>query len=292
MMSQFLLNGLIAGFIYALIALSFCLIYNPTKFFHFTHGAVFAWGAYFGFIGHVVLKWPIWAVISLSSGMCALLGMILEVLIYGPMRRHGATGLVLLLTSLGLYVVLQNSISLAFGDETKSLRGADILEGIAVLGARITPIQMWTMLASTTCFLGVIVLLKFTKFGRALRAVTSDPELAQVDGIDADRIIMGAFALGSALAGLAALLIALDTDMTPTMGLNALMMGMVAMIVGGLRSLQGTLLGGLLLGLVQHLSVWKIGSEWQDAIAFTILMIFLLVRPHGILGKPLQRAHV
>lgn len=289
---QFLLNGLIAGSAYALIALSFALIYLPTRFFHFAHGAVFAWGAYFGYICFVLLKLPPWMALPLAVGMTAVLGMVLEVAIYRPLQRRGATGLVLLLASLGLYVVLQNLISLLFGDEVKSLRGGQVVEGYPVFGARITPIQIWMIFASLASFALIWAVLKFTKFGKALRAVASDPELALVHGVDSERIILGAFAFGSGLAGLAAILVALDVDMTPTMGLNALMMGIVAMIVGGVGSVPGTLLGGLLLGLAQHLGVWKVGSEWQDAIAFTILLAFVLFRPYGVMGRPMKKTTV
>ena len=289
---QFLVNGLIAGSTYALIAISFALIYFPTRFFHFAHGAVFAWGAYFGYISVVMLKMPLWVALPLAVGMTAMLGAGLEVGIYRPLRRRRATGLVLLLASLGLYVVLQNLISLLFGDETKSLRAGEIVEGIALFGARITPIQLWIIFASFASFASVWAILKFTKFGKSLRAVASDPELALVHGVDSDRVILGAFTLGSGLAGLAAILVALDVDMTPTMGLNALMMGVVAMIVGGVGSVHGILIGGLLLGLAQHLGVWKIGSEWQDAIAFAILLMFVLFRPHGIMGRPTRKTVV
>jgi branched-chain amino acid transport system permease protein len=179
-----------------------------------------------------------------------------------------------------------------FGDETKSLRTGEVAEGIALFGARITPIQLWTIFAFIASFAFVWAILKFTKFGKSLRAVASDPELALVHGVDSDRVVLGAFALGSGLAGLAAILVALDVDMTPTMGLNALMMGIVAMIVGGIGSVPGTMLGGLLLGLAQHLGVWKIGSEWQDAIAFAILLLFLLLRPQGFFGRRVRKVEV
>lgn len=292
MLNQLIFNGLIAGSTYALAALSFLIIYLPTRFFHFAHGAVFAWGAYFCYIFSVLLQLPLWVAMPLGVLMAAGLGMGLEVGIYRPLRRRGATGLVLLLASLGLYVVFQNLISMFFGDETKSLRGDEVAEGIPIFGARITPIQLWIMLAPIVSFGIILSILKFTRFGKAFRAASSDPELALVRGIDVDRITLGAFALGSGLAGLAAILVTLDVDMTPTMGLGALMSGIVAMIIGGSRSVAGTALGGLMLGLAQHLGVWKIGSQWQDAIAFGILLVFLFFRPYGILGKPMRKVEV
>ena len=125
-----------------------------------------------------------------------------------------------------------------------------------------------------------------------MRAVADDLELARVSGIDSDRIILWTFAISSALAGIAGILVAFDTDMTPTMGLNVLLMGVVAVIIGGSGSIPGVALGALFLGLAQHLGVWGISSQWQDAIAFIILLAFLLVRPEGVLGKRVTKATV
>jgi branched-chain amino acid transport system permease protein len=122
--------------------------------------------------------------------------------------------------------------------------------------------------------------------------VASDPNLALVSGIDTDKVILFSFALGSALAGAAAILISFDTDMTPTMGMNALMMGVVAVIIGGVGSIPGATLGGFLIAFAQNFGVWKISSQWQDAIAFIILLLFLLYRPNGFFGKKIPKVEV
>ena len=211
---------------------------------------------------------------------------------YLPLRRKGASPLVLLLASLGIYVVLQNIISMTFGDDIKSIRSGPVKEGLNVFGARITPIQVFTIVVSVVLVIAVAVLLKKMKMGKAMRAVASDPKLANVCGLDSDRVILLAFAIGSVLAGVAGILVALDVDMTPTMGMNALMMGIVAVIIGGVDSIIGIILGALLLGLAQNLGVWYISSQWQDAIAFAILLIFLLFRPQGFMGKRVVKATV
>lgn len=285
---QFVVNGIIAGSIYALVGVSFALIYVPTKFFHFSHGAIFAFGAYIGYACHVLLKLPLGFAILLALGASALGGFGLELCIFRPLRRRGATHLVLLLASLGLYIALQNVISMIFGDETKSFRGLEAAQSIVLLGTHITQIQLCIIISAVALSFLIWVTMTFTKFGKALRAVAGDPELAEICGINVDRMILLAFAIGSAVAGVSAILIALETGVTPTMGLSALMGGIIAMIIGGITSIPATLLGGLLLGLAQHLGVWKIGSQWQDAIAFVILAVFLLVRPQGFFGKPLK----
>jgi branched-chain amino acid transport system permease protein len=218
--------------------------------------------------------------------------MLIELLIYKPLRRKGTTPLILLLASLGIYIVLQNIISMTFGDDTKTLRSGIVREGLEFLGGRITPIQITIILVSILLLIACSALMKYTKIGTAMRAVASDPDLAVISGIDSDRVILFTFALGSALAGVAAILVSFDIDMTPTMGMNALMMGVVAVIIGGVGSIPGAALGGYLLAFAQNFGVWKISSQWQDAIAFIILLIFLLFRPYGFFGKKIRKVEV
>lgn len=213
----------------------------------------------------------------------------MELSVYRPLRHKGASALILLLASLGIFIVLQNVISMVFGDDIKSIRSAVVEEGINILGARITPIQIIIISISLLLLAFCFFFLKYTKIGQAMRAVANDPELANSSGIESDRVILFTFALGSALAGTAGILVALDVDMTPTMGMSALMMGVVVVIIGGVGSIPGIAMGALLLGMAQHLGVWKIGSQWQDAIAFAILLIFLLFRPQGFLGKKVKK---
>ncbi|MGH7799560.1 MAG: branched-chain amino acid ABC transporter permease [Thermodesulfobacteriota bacterium] len=292
MLQQLLINGIIAGSIYALIAIGFGLIYGTTRFFHFAHGAVFTAGAYFAYTFKVLWGLPFYPSLVLAVFLASLLGVLIEVVVYRPLRHREATSLILLLASLGVFIVIQNIISLIFGDDTKTIRSGIVQEGINIFGARITPIQITIMAVSVLLFVVSGLIIKYTKIGKAIRAVANDPELAKISGIDSERIILLTFLFGSALAGVAAILISLDTDMTPMMGFYALIMGVIAVIVGGVGSIPGAAFGGLLLGLAQHLGVWKISSEWQDAIAFVILLIFLLFRPYGFFGKTLKKVEV
>jgi branched-subunit amino acid ABC-type transport system permease component len=198
----------------------------------------------------------------------------------------------MLLASLGMYVVLQNTIAMVFGSDTKTIRQGDIQEGLNVLGAKITQLQVLTICISMTLLMVLAIALKRTKVGVAIRTLASDPELARTVGIDPDRVMFWVFFIASSLGGIAGILVALDVDMTPTMGMTAMLMGVVAVIIGGVRSPLGVLLGALLLGMAQHLGVWKVGAQWQDAIAFAILLIFLLIRPRGIFGRKLRRSEV
>lgn len=198
----------------------------------------------------------------------------------------------ILIATIGVYIFLQNTISLIFGDDTKSIRSGVVKEGINVFGARITPIQITIIITAVIVLFSMIAFMKKTRIGKAMQAVASDAKLAEISGINSERVIMWAFAIGSGLAGLAGILYALDVDMTPTMGMPMLMMGIVAMIVGGVGSIPGIALGALLLGFAKNFGAYYIGSQWQDAIAFVILLLFLIFRPQGFAGKKVRSAEV
>ena len=177
------------------------------------------------------------AAIPVSIGLCAVLGVIIETSVYRPLRHKGSSSLILLLASLGIYIVLKNIISMVFGDNTKTIRSGIVKEGLQILGARITPVQITIICVSLLLVLSCFLFLKYTKNGRSMRAVSNNPELALISGINSDGVVFWAFALGSALAGIAGILVALDVNMTPTMGMNALMMGVAAVIIGGVESI-------------------------------------------------------
>lgn len=290
--AQLVANGIMAGAVYALVALSFALIYQVSRFFHFAHGIIFTLGPYFTFLLSARLDLSFWAAIPFATLLCAVLGCLIEILLYRPLRSREGSPLILLLASLGIYIVLQNIISMIFGDDTKAFHIGKVETGIDILGARITATQLSTAVVTVLLFVATLCWLRFTKMGKAMRAVANDKELAIITGIHGPQIILITFALGSALAGIAGILMAFDVDMSPTMGMKALMMGVVAVIIGGVGSISGIAAGALLLGLAQHLGAWKIGSQWQDAIAFAILLIFLLIRPQGFSGKEVKKAVV
>lgn len=292
MTMQLTINISISAAVFCLVGVGFSLVYKTGGFFHFAHGAIFTVGAYVTFLFAVWLKLPIPLSILLAILLSILLGCLLEVSVYRALRRQSASPLILLLASLGMYIILQNTISMIFGDAPKAIRVGIVKEGINLLGAKITPIQVLIICTSVTLVLALAIFLKKSKFGTAMRAVANDPELAKVSGIDSNQVFLWVLAIASGLAGIAGILVALDVDMTPTMGMNALMMGVVAVIIGGIGSIRGVALGALLLGMAQHLGVWKISSQWQDAIAFVILLVFLVVRPEGFMGKKVRKAAV
>jgi branched-chain amino acid transport system permease protein len=185
---------------------------------------------------------------------------------------------------------VQAVVVLVFGSGTQTIRAGNVPEGIPIFGARITVIQIFTILVSSVCCLLVWLLLRQTNIGKKLRAIACDQNLAQICGVNSETVILVAFILGSSLAGSAGILLSLDGDMNPGMGFRLLLMGMLAVIVGGVGSIPGAALGAILLGLIQNFSNWWLSSKWEDMIVFAVLVLFLLLRPQGFLGKPLGKA--
>jgi branched-chain amino acid transport system permease protein len=292
MVSQLLVNSLISGCVYILIAVSFFLVFHEVRFFHFTHAFIFTFGAYNMYFFNEYLNLTLFFSIPISILLATLIGCTSETIIYKKLRNKSASYLILLLSSLGIYIFLQNLISMLFGDDTKSIRSGIVREGIPIFGARITPIQIIIIITSIILVITTAIWMKKSKMGKAMRAVANDSELALVSGVDSNLVILLTFAIGSAMAGLAGILFALDVDMTPTMGMNVLMMGIVAMIIGGINNIYGVAMGALLLGFAQHFVVWEISSQWKDAIAFVILFLFLLFRPQGFLGRKIKKVEI
>lgn len=289
MTTQIIINCFISASIFSLVSLSFTVIYSVNGFFHFAHAIIFTLGAYFSLLFNKVLGLPLGVSIPLAIILSIALGCAMELFVYKPLRNKNAPPMVMLLASLGIYIFLQNLISLLFGDDTKSIRTGVIKEGLNIFGARITPIQIAIIITAIIITILLILFLTKTKTGKSMRAVASDARLSDITGIKSDRIILISYIIGSGMAALAGILVAMDVDMTPTMGMNALMMGVVAMIIGGVNSIPGIICGALLLGIAQNLGAWYIGSQWQEAIAFVVLLIFLIFRPQGFFGKKTKK---
>jgi len=283
---------LISFSLYLLIAFSFTVAYYPTRFFNIAHAATLTFAAYFTFLFSSQLQCPVWLAIPLAILCATAVGMLSEIALYKPLRKRNATPMILLIASLGLYTILQNSISLLWWDATKSVRTGEIKVGHQFFGAYITDIQIITIAVCVTLFTACVLLMKYSRIGRNIRAVASNPELSNVVGIHSDRVILWAFGIGSALVAVAGILIAFDTDMRPTMGFSWLLYGVVAMIIGGVGSHWGLVGGALLLATAQHLAAYYIGSQWMDAVAYIILILFLIARPLGFSGKRLKKIEI
>ncbi len=289
MLPQLILNGIIAGSIYAVIAIGFTVIYRTVKFFHFAHGVVYTIGAYFAYTLIISLHFNLILSFFLSIVLAALLGIAIDRSVYYPLRQQNASNLIFLLASFGVFIFLQNLIQLIYGAQILTIRTGPIKEGHHFYGAVITDIQILILVVSIILMIFLWLFIQKTKLGKAMRAVADDPVAANVVGINPERIIRTSFAIGSALAGAAGILISFETNIEPTMGFSALLKGIIASIIGGIGSIPGAVLGGFFLGLAENLGIWKISAGWKDCIAFLILIIFLLIRPWGFLGTKTEK---
>jgi branched-chain amino acid transport system permease protein len=289
MIQQLVINGIIAGSIYGLIAIGFTVIYRTVKFFHFAHGIVYTAGAYFAYTLIISLHLNFAFSFFLSVILAAILGIAIDRSVYYPLRQQDASNLIFLLASFGVFIFLQNLIQLIYGAQILTIRTGPIKEGHHFLGAVITDIQILILVVSCCLLVVLWLFIQRTRLGKAMRAVSDDPLAANVVGINPERIIRASFAIGSALAGAAGILISLETNIEPTMGFGALLKGIIASIIGGIGSIPGAVLGGFFLGLAENFGIWKISAGWKDCIAFAILIIFLLIRPSGILGAKTEK---
>ena len=291
-MFQLLANILFTASSTFLVAISFSLIFSTTRFFHFAHAAVITVAAYGSYALLVECGIPLPISVTIGVLASAWLGWCLERIVYRPMRNSGTSSLILLLASLGLYIVLQNIVALLFGDDTKMIRGPAVASTVSIFGTRLTDVQVVTIATAIAIFLAKVYLIDKSRLGLSLRAVAADSELAKVSGIEFDRAMGVAFFLGSFLAGVAGVFRALDVGMTPTMGLPMLLLGVVAVVLGGVGKTLGVAMASVLLAFFQQLASWKFGTHWEEAAAFLLLLAFLLWRPQGILGKTLRKATV
>lgn len=277
---------------FLLIGQSFALIYYPAKFFHIAHAGVITAGAYFifFFVNKFSIPFPLSVALALAAAV--VIGVACEALVYRHMRKRNVPAFAYLIASIGLYVVVQNCISLGFGDDTKIINTAEVTVGNQIFGAYITTIQIIIIIVSVALFVAIDLFLRFTSIGKSIRAVASNPELCNIYGINSNKIILIAFGIGSTLAATAGILSAMDTNMTPNFGFNLLLYGVVAMIIGGVGSTRGLVAGALLVATAQHLAAYYIDAKWMDAVTYIILILFLIWKPLGFSGTRLKKVEV
>lgn len=281
---QLLINGIIAGAIYALVASGFSLIYSTNKFANFSHGGVIALSAYFLFWLFSKLGLNFYFSASLTILFSSFLGYIINKIFYRPLRAKKSSSSVLLVASIAVLTLLESLALLFFGADVKIVNFIKDNQGIKFLGAIITPLQITIISVSVILFFALFVFMKKSKIGKAMRAVADNKDVAEIVGISSEKIYSWSFIIGSAIAGCAAILISLEQNITPTMGSILMIKGFTGAIVGGVTSVPGAILGSLLLGIVENFGIWFMPSSYKDAIAFILLFIFLLLRPQGILG--------
>lgn len=291
---QQLVNGIAWGSIYSLIALGYTMVYGILRFINFAHGDIYMVGAYLayymvgmlGFRGQAVGLGGFLLVLGGAMAGAAILGVIIEQFAYKPVR--GQPRLTALITAIGVSLFLENAGILVFGAEPKFF--PQIIPGRSVRlpgGALVTTLQLLVLGGGLVLMVGLNLVVYRTRVGRAMRAVSFSRDHASLMGIPTNRIITFTFALGSALAAAAGVLVAMTTPrIDPLMGLLPGLKAFVAAVLGGIGSIPGAMVGGLVMGVAETMVSGYISSTYRDAIAFAILIVILLVRPWGLMGRP------
>ncbi|MGI6129783.1 MAG: branched-chain amino acid ABC transporter permease [bacterium] len=287
MLLEQLLNGVILGNTYALIALGYTMVYGILELINFAHGEIYMSGAFFGLMLVTVLKVPVWLAFPLAMTGAALLGMIVERLAYRPLRS--SPRLSVLISAIGMSIFLQNLALALAGPATRPFPRPFAVRTFTLPGnVTVSTLQIIIILVSIILMLGLHFLITKTALGRSMRATAQDQEAARLMGISVDRIIAVTFAIGSALGAAAGILIGIYfNSVDPLMGFQPGLKGFVAAVLGGIGNIPGAMLGGLLLGLAEVFGAIYL-STYRDAIAFAILVCILLVKPSGIMGSQVR----
>ena len=284
---QQVINGLNTGSIYALVAIGYTMVYGIIRLINFAHGEIMMFGAYFAFLFAVAIpvQLPFLLIVVISMSMAALMGVLIEKLAYKRLRK--APRISALITAIGMSLFLQNLALLVFGANPKVMPALVSKQPIDFLGFQISQMTLTTISMSIIIMVLLTLFVRFTKPGKAMRAVSQDKEAALLMGINVNRIISLTFAIGSALGALGGLFYSIAfTQIAPTMGVMPGLKAFVAAVFGGIGNIFGAMIGGYVIGFVEIFAKGnQYLNQWADAIVFAILILVLLFKPSGILGK-------
>lgn len=279
-----LLNGLRTGSIYALIALGYTMVYGIAKMINFAHGDIIMVGSYALYIFYGVMGLPIWLSILLTVAVCAVFGVVIERVAYKPLRK--APSLAVLITAIGVSYLLQSIALLIFSATPIPFKSIITLPSLKIGAVTIPGITIVTLAVTSVMMILLTLFINKTKTGNAMRAVSEDKGAAELMGINVNGTISLTFAIGSGLAAVAGVLfICQYQSIMPTLGALPGIKAFVAAVFGGIGSIPGAMLGGILLGIIESLSKAYISTQLADAIVFGVLVVVLLVKPSGLLGK-------
>ena len=285
---QYLINGISIGSVYAIIALGYTMVYGIAKMLNFAHGDIIMVGAYISFCVTNYLGLPVFVSILAAMVVCTLLGVLIEGLAYKPLR--GTPSLAVLITAIGVSYFLQNAAQLIWSSSPKNFTSIVTFAPLRLAGGQlvVTGEVIYTIAASVIIMLGLTWFTTRTRT-KAMRAVSEDRDAAQLMGINVNQTISTTFAIGSALAAIAGVLLCSTVPtLQPTTGSMPGIRAFTAAVFGGIGSIPGAMLGGILLGIIETFSKAYLSPQFSDAIVFGVLIIILLVKPAGLLGKQVQ----
>lgn len=281
---QQLINGLSLGSIYALIALGYTMVYGIIKLINFAHGDIYMLGAYIGFLAITYLHVGFFPAILLAMAGSAIIGVVIERIAYKPLRH--ATRIAALITAIGVSYFLEAGTQRIMGAGAKAFPQVLSDEAILFAGLRITYQQIYIFITTIVLMVILQFIVKKTKIGRAMRAVSTDTDAARLMGINVDRTISFTFAIGSALAGAAGVLVGIYySSINPLMGMLPGIKAFIAAVFGGIGIIPGAMFGGFFIGICEALVAGYGGSLFKDAVVYIVLIIILVIKPAGLLGK-------
>lgn len=285
LLMQQLVNGLAVGSIYALIALGYTMVYGTIKLINFAHGDVYMMGAFIGYFAVMVLKMNVFVALLVAMVACAVLGVVIERVAYKPLRN--STRVAALITAIGVSYLLENAMSYFFGAESHPFPSDFGTETITLFGDVSVNGKQILIFGVTVVLMALLqFIVRYTKMGKAMRAVAVDEQAAQLMGIDVDGVISFTFALGSALAGIAGVLVGVYYNtISTTMGITVGLKAFVAAVLGGIGSIPGAMVGGYLIGLLETMVSFFGYSPYRDGVVYFLLFIILIVLPAGLFGK-------
>jgi len=280
-------NGLVAGTYFALGAVGLALVFGVLRLVNFAHGDYLTFGAYTALLTQTFFRLPIVVAAAIAILATSLLAGIVEVAIWRPMRARRAGGLQLLLIAIGVAYVMRNGIQIAVGTEPRRLQ-VDVTSAVSFMGGiRLGSTELTVTLIGLVVLVLVAILLSASRLGKEMRALADNVSLAEVAGVDTGRVIIATWLVAGGLAGLAGVLVAAAVGvLTPQFGFQLLLSLFAATILGGIGNAYGALAGGILLGLAQEWSTLFIDPRWKLAVGFAVLILTLLIRPNGLLGRP------
>jgi neutral amino acid transport system permease protein len=278
------LNGLSTGAVYALGAVGLTLVYGILKLVNFAHGDFLTFGAYMAYLVNVTWGLPLVVAVFWAMVTTAVLGIVLEKVMWGPMRARGAGMLQLLLMAIGLALVIRYTIQFIWSTELRQL-DVNRTDTVDFLGLTIGRTNLIVIIVGFAVLIGTGMMLRYTLLGKRMRALSDDLNLAETSGIDTSRVILWTWVFAGASAGLAGVLTGAITQVQPELGFELLLPIFAAVVLGGIGNAYGALAGGIVLGLVIEWSTLFIDARWKSAIGFVVLILVLIVRPQGIFGR-------